>query len=392
MSAPARNQVVLLGTIVFFNLLLITPGLKFYLEEKFGFAETDIYIGVFLFAEMVAYIIFAPVWGHLSDRRGKRGHYVVLGLGVSSILFALMPLVPNYWVLLGLRFVQGAFTVAAWSLAMTMALDWAVASERGRTMGILGAGMMMGMAIGAPLGGIVTDRWLDGPFYIASALFAVALLQTWLVIEEPLERRKKEVGERPPLHEERDLWIPSIYGFVERFTAGFFVASFASFLINDFDFSAGRAGMFLGIFFLPFALLQYPFGRLTDRYGPLPFILGGSVMYGIIMIVVTRFQPVPIAILMMLLGVLAAAMLPASLILVGHMSVPSTHGRAMGLFNAMGSVGFAAGEILGGVLSGLWSYSVSFTVGGLSVIVVVAVTAVPLVRMFRGWKPPAPSE
>ena len=58
----------------------------------------------------------------------------------------------------------------------------------------------------------------------------------------------------------------------------------------------------------------------------------------------------------------------------------------------VGRVGFAAGLLLSGVLSGLWSYSASFTIGGLSVIVVVAVTAYPLIRMFKGWTPPVPSE
>jgi MFS family permease len=95
---------------------------------------------------------------------------------------------------------------------------------------------------------------------------------------------------------------------------------------------------------------------------------------------------------MFLLGVLAAAMLPASLILVGHLSSPATHGRAMGLFNAMGSVGFAVGPLLSGFLSGAWGYTASFSVGGMSVIAVVAMTALPLVRMFRGWTtPPAPA-
>ena len=392
MGAQARNQVVILGGLVLmamFNLTLVSPGLHDYLQFKFGFSETDVYIGVFVSAEMIAYIIFAPIWGYLSDKKGVRAHYIVMGLGVSSLLFALMPLVPNYWAMLALRFVQGAFTVAAWSLAMTLSLDWAKGADRGRMMGILGAGMMMGMAAGASLGGQVTDRWIEGPFYIASAIFAVALLLAWLVIKEPAERRRKDAGERRPLSEEKDLWIPSAFGFVERFTAGFFVASFVPFLINEFDFTTGRGGMYLGIFFLPFALFQYPFGRLTDRYGPLPFILGGSVMYGVIMVVVTLLQPVPIAIVMFLLGILAAAMLPASLILVGHLSSPATHGRAMGLFNAMGSVGFAVGPLLSGFLSGAWGYTASFSVGGLSVIAVVALTAFPLIKMFRGWKAPS---
>jgi hypothetical protein len=56
----------------------------------------------------------------------------------------------------------------------------------------------------------------------------------------------------------------------------------------------------------------------------------------------------------------------------------------MGIFNALGSVGFAAGLLLSGALADIWDFSASFMVGGLSVVLVVAVTAVPLVTLFRG--------
>ena len=107
-------------------------------------------------------------------------------------------------------------------------------------------------------------------------------------------------------------------------------------------------------------------------------------MYGAIMILITHLQPVPIAVAMVLLGALAAAMLPASLVLVGALSRPETYGRAMGIFNALGSVGFAAGLMLSAVFADIWNYDISYLIGGLSVIVVVVFTASPLIRLFRG--------
>lgn len=386
MLRSPRSQVVLLATVVFmamFNLTLVSPVLPEFVKDRFE--TTDLAIGLFTSAEMIAYIIFAPIWGILSDRRERRVPFVIMGLGMSAIFFLIMPLIDQFWLLVAVRFLQGAFTVAAWSLAMTMALDWAGDENRGRTMGVLGAGMMMGMALGAPMGGVLGERWtVSGPFHLAFVVFVVAFCIVILALREP-ETRRVKVKTTVPLKEEADLWIPSAYGFIERFTAGFFITLFPVYLLEEFDFGSGMRGMYLGIFFLPFAVLQYPFGRLTDRWGPLPFIIAGSIVYGAIMMLVTFLEPVPLAVAMLALGTMAAGMLPASLVLVGSFARPETHGRAMGLFNALGSVGFAAGLLLSAVFAEVWNYSTSFIIGGVSVIVVVALTLVPLSRKYDWW-------
>jgi len=368
-----------------FNLTLVSPILPELVE---GFDLSELAIGAFTSAEMVAYVVFAPIWGAASDRRGARRPLVLLGLGASAPLFALMPSVPSFPALLMLRFVQGAFTVAAWSLAMTMALDWAGAGDRGRTMGILGGGMMLGMAMGAPVGGMVGERGgTPVPFYVAAGVFAFALLLAASLLREP----RIEVGRGRPMGDilgrlkgHRELWIPCAYSFVDRFTAGFFITLFPVMLLRSFDFPAGLRGLYLGIFFLPFALFQYPFGRLIDRLGPLPFIIGGSVFYGCVMVTVARLDPGPLAGAMFVLGALAASLLPASLVLVARMSTPAIHGVAMGMFNAMGSVGFAVGLLASGAMGDAWGHQAAFTAGGLSVLVVVAVTAVPLLLRHGG--------
>jgi MFS family permease len=388
MMSSSRSQVVLLATVVFmamFNLTLVSPVLPEFVKDRFD--TSDLAIGIFTSAEMIAYVIFAPIWGVLSDRRDKRVPFVVMGLGVSSIFFAIMPSIDAFWLLVAVRFAQGAFTIAAWSMAMTMALDWAGEENRGRTMGVLGAGMMMGMALGAPMGGALGERWtISGPFYLAFIVFVAAFCLAILTLREP-ETRRKKVKASVPISEEVDLWIPGAFGFVERFTAGFFITLLSVYLLEEFDFEAGMRGMYLGIFFLPFALLQYPFGRLTDRWGPMPFIIAGSIVYGAIMMLVTFLQPITLAVAMVGLGIMAAGMLPASLVLVGTYSRPETHGRAMGLFNALGSVGFAAGLLLSAVFAEIWNYSTSFILGGVSVIVVVVLTLVPLSKKFEWWSP-----
>ena len=391
MKSSRSLQVGLLAAIVLmamFNLTAVSPILPDLIELRFGLSEA--HIGLFTGIEMIAYVIFAPIWGILSDRYGGRKTMAIIGLAISAPLFMIMPNLSSYPLLVATRFVQGAFTVAGWSLAMTMALDWAGSENRGRTMGVLGAGMMLGMAMGGPIGGAMGRTDIDLPFYVAAAVFGVACVIALVLLVEPLARTRGERTERTERREARrelsehaELWMPAAFSFVDRFTAGFFITLFPAMLLDFFDFDSGIRGMYLGVFFLPFALFQYPFGRLIDRLGPLPFVLGGSVVYGAIMVTVTLLEPGPLAAAMFLLGALAAAMLPASLVLVSHMATPSIHGAAMGLFNAMGSVGFAIGLMASGVMAVVWSYEASFAIGGASQFVVVAATVVPLLGYYR---------
>ncbi|HEY7513493.1 MAG TPA: MFS transporter, partial [Vicinamibacteria bacterium] len=52
------------------NLTLVVAGLKELVIDDLGGTARD--ASLFFSIEMVAYIVFAPVWGLLSDRRGRR--------------------------------------------------------------------------------------------------------------------------------------------------------------------------------------------------------------------------------------------------------------------------------------------------------------------------------
>ena len=80
-------------------------------------------------------------------------------------------------ILLILRFIQGAITVMAWSLVMTSALDSVPKTSYGKTMGVIGMAMMLGMAFGAPLGGFLAERYnVFVPMYLTSFLFLMGTL------------------------------------------------------------------------------------------------------------------------------------------------------------------------------------------------------------------------
>ena len=72
-GAGQTPQMLLPCTLLFvamFNLTLIVAGLKEFVIEDLGGTIAD--ATLFFSVETFAYILFAPVWGVLSDRMGRR--------------------------------------------------------------------------------------------------------------------------------------------------------------------------------------------------------------------------------------------------------------------------------------------------------------------------------
>jgi MFS family permease len=195
------------------------------------------------------------------------------------------------------------------------------------------------------------------------------------------------------LVEEKKLIIPYAYSFVDRFTVGFFILVFPLFMASSFGASAGVRGMYLAIFLFPFALLQYPFGKLSDRIGRTIPLAVGSFFYGIALasIGLTTMLgsggEIVIAFIMLLCGILAGMMYPPSIALTGDIAPKDKRGTSLGGFNVFGSLGFAVGPLVGGFIAESYGYAVAFLVGGMAEIIVVLLTLPFLLKMGHSSRP-----
>ena len=139
---------------------------------------------------------------------------------------------------------------------------------RGRVMGLTGGGIMLGVALGAPLGGALGRDDPLLPLYVGAVVVTVgAVLARWLLEEtggkseaRPSFRRILEDLRGAPL-----IAAPLAFAFADRFTVGFYTTTFSLFLSGIHGFSPPQIGLHMSIFMLPFALLSYPFGRLAER-------------------------------------------------------------------------------------------------------------------------------
>ncbi|MDB9278380.1 MFS transporter [Halorubrum ezzemoulense] len=353
----------------------------------------------FLVAEFGAFVTFAVVWGALSDALGTRVPLIVtgaLGGAASYVALASLPgLGLGFGAALLVRVVGGALTIGAFSLSITLLMD--LRGGNGRNMGTAGFAIGLGAAVGSVVGGSLAGLGALYPVYAGAVVLAAAGLLAATVDDRAATAAASDSGASDSASETdgggfRDvlararttpgLLVPLAFGFVDRLTAGFF-ALVGVYYFQDpatFGLSAAGAGATLALFFVPFALLQSPFGALSDRIGRFLPVVAGSLAYGVATVGVGVAPAYPIAAaLMILVGVCGALMAPATMALVTDLVEPEVRGAAMGLFNVFGSLGFLAGFLVGGSATGAFGYTPAFlAVGGLEL--AIALALLPAVR------------
>jgi DHA1 family tetracycline resistance protein-like MFS transporter len=139
---------------------------------------------------------------------------------------------------------------------------------------------------------------------------------------------------------------------------------------------------------VPFALLSYPFGKLSERRSRVALTCIGSVIYGLGTMSLGLWSPELLFLPMVFLGVCSAVMFVPSLILTTDLTGPEAKGAAMGAFNAAGSLGFIFGPLVGVSVVQLvgethTGFALSFATAGLSELLCVALTLPVLRRLIR---------
>src|SRR6056297_1747226 len=393
-SPRLRLGVVVWAVLV--SQVLLYPGLDG-LIVALG-APGEISAGMwFLVAEFGAFVAFAVVWGAASDALGRRTPLVVAGAvggAASYLLLASLPtLGVGFRVALLVRVLGGAFTIGAFSLGITMLMD--IAGGNGRNMGAAGIAIGLGAALGSVAGGQLSTLSAFGPVYAGAAVLAGAGLLAATVPDTIATDSETASGSggRTTAGSNRDLGaavdalrsqpalgVPFAFGFVDRLTAGFFSLIGVFYFGDVFGLDAAGVGIALALFFVPFALLQYPLGSLSDRIGRFLPVVAGSMGYGVTIIAVGLAPTVDVAMaVMVLVGLAGAFVAPATMALVSDLVDPADRGVAMGGFNVFGSLGFLTGFLIGGVVGASTDYLTAFlVVGGLEI--AIAVVAFPAVR------------
>jgi MFS family permease len=367
--------------------VLLYPGVSDLVRALGG--AGDVRAGMwFLVAEFAAFVAFAGVWGAASDAVGRRRPLVVAGALGGACGYLVLAAAPTlglpFAAVLVVRVLGGAMTIGAFSLSMTALAD--LSSENGKNMGAAGIAIGLGAALGSVVGGRLADADPLYPLYGAAfVLVAAAAVVATVPDRTPDGVRVRLDAALGRLRRRPALGVPYAFGFIDRMTAGFFALVGVYYFRDTFGLDAFGAGLALFAFFFPFALLQYPFGSLSDRVGRFVPVVVGSVGYGVTIVAVGAAPTLPLAIVTMaLVGVFGALVSPATMALVTDVAGAEERGAALGGFNVFGSLGFLAGFLVGGFATSSAGYFTAFLAVGLAEIAIAAVAGRAVWRLSAG--------
>src|SRR5688572_8112326 len=186
---------------VFIDLIgfgIVLPLLPIYSQE---FGANGFMIGLIMASYSVMQFLFAPWWGRLSDRIGRRPVLLISTAGavLSYSLFAVasgFPGTTGLWLLLASRTFAG-ICGANITVAQAYIADITPPEKRSARMGLIGMAFGLGFIFGPAIGGIAYKHLgVTGPGWVAASLCAANLALAWFVLRESRQAGSEQAQPR----------------------------------------------------------------------------------------------------------------------------------------------------------------------------------------------------
>lgn len=326
------------------------PVLPFYAEQYGADATT---LGLLFTSYAGAQFLFAPLWGRLSDRVGRRPVLLATIAGTSLALLVL-GLADSLLGLFAARLLGGAFAANV-SVASAYIADVTEADERTRWMGMLGASFGVGFVLGPAVGGLLAPYGYSVPMLAAAGLAAVNFLHAVVSLRQPVARAAAEagaaVGRRDVLRDPllRRLCLANLC-FSLAVTQ--LETVFAYFMLRRFGWDAREVAFLLvGMALLMGGIQGGGMRRLAARFQERALVVTGCGLLA------GAFGLVPLApsVALLLLPLAGAAVgraiaQPSLMSMTSLAARPESRGVVMGTFQGAASLARVAGPLAAGLL------------------------------------------
>ncbi|MEH6942425.1 MFS transporter [Bacillus sp. JJ722] len=330
---------------------IIIPVLPF-LAEKVGGSPTE--LGLLMAVYSLMQLFFAPIWGRVSDRIGRKP-VMMIGIAGLAASFFIMATADSLWVLFVARIVGGVLSAANMPTAMAYVADITTPEDRGKGMGIIGAATGLGFVFGPAIGGIFSKSSLNMPFYVAGISCVFTLLLVAILLKESLtkENRVLQANKKEPMWKafQGPLSIMFVLQLIITLSLAGLETTFAYFAAKKAAIDTVQLGYIFMIMGLGSAMVQGGLaGKMTKKYGEGAVIRVGIIVSAIGFILIlfsSNFWTS--AVFLTIFGLGNGVIRPAISALLTKNS-NSGHGNVTGLLSSFDSLGRIIGPPLGGLL------------------------------------------
>ena len=344
-------------TIIAMTLLL--PFLPLYVEQLGVRSPAAIvrWSGVAFGVTFLAASLVSPIWGRLADRYGRKLMLVRASLGMA-IVMSMIGLAHNIYELVALRLVIGL----AGGYASGSVILVAMQTPKDRStwaLGTLSIGVMAGSFVGPLLGGVLPGLiGLRETFFAAGGAIFVAFLATCFLIREErtggaiAKKTGPRTGTWAAIPDRRPVFAMLATALLLMFanmSIEPIITVYVAQLVPDRDRIALMSGLVMAASALASILAAPRVGRLADRIGAWPVVVGCLVSSGLLLIpqafVTDAWQ---LVVLRFLMGLALAGLLPSVTALIRHSVPDEVTGGVLGYSQSAQYMGQITGPLMGG--------------------------------------------
>ena len=359
MRKPTLLTLFLIVLIDLIGFGLIMPLLP-YFGREFGATGTQIGWLFGIFSGMQ--FLFAPVWGRLSDRLGRRP-ILLISLAGSTVSYFLLAFSTNYWAAFASRALAG-ICAANIAVANAYVADITTKENRSRGMGMIGAAFGIGFILGPVLAGVFGNEGHRLPSLIASGVSGASLILAFFCLPES----RQEFTVKPPAH---SLWashfsdwsdvmgLPRVgalvaISFLANLALSKWETTFALFLKEDPSFGYGIrvVGYMLAYVGVLVAAFQGGLlGRLVKVFGEPVLLKTGLITVAAGLFFTPFCEHLPeLVVCLTAVGIGLGMIRPVLFGVASILTRSDRQGLTLGVLQGAGSLGRIAGPLMGGWL------------------------------------------
>lgn len=345
--------------------------------------------GMVMGLDNVLALILMPVIGAWSDRLdgplGKRLPFLLVGMPLTGILFAALPLADTTLAMLLAIDVLFLLAITMFRAPLIALMpDHVTPARRSAANGIItlmgATGGAIGLLLLAPL--FDTATWI--PFAVAGVIVLISLLFVLLASDRhPSFVEERAIQEEAPVL--RGLWadlkelaarkrsgagmlLLAVFAFFFGYSA--LEAQFSTYATQTLGLSGGRAGTAIGAASLAFMAMAVPAGRLTKRFASATVMRFGAALLALTALVAASVDdPTSLPVILAIGGAGWALVLVPAYPLVVNQGGPRQTGFYTGMYYLFGSGASIAGPAVVGALMDVFDNRALFLALAISMVI-----------------------